>query len=77
MTQLSETSVRILKVIRDYPGLDGDQIRHFHFADDPTTGNNIKLLEQHGYIVYNVYNKPDHYAGWTLSEKGENVLKYG
>lgn len=76
MTQLSETSVKLLKVIRDSPGLHGDQIRHFYLADDPQTANNLKLLEQHGYINY-LETDPNIGPGWFLTVKGTDVLKYG
>lgn len=72
MSRLSDTSRKLIQVIRDFPGLDGQQIKHNHFADSNQTGNNIKLLETHGYIEYIEADN-----GWYLTKKGAEVIKYG
>jgi DNA-binding MarR family transcriptional regulator len=74
LSRLSDASVRLLKVIRDFPGQDGEQLKHQHFADSNQTGNNIKQLEKYGYIRY---QEPPYESGWSLTVKGMEVLKYG
>lgn len=73
--QLSQSSKQILQFISDNPGKDGTDVKAVMLGS-PQTGNNLKLLEEHGYIEY-INNGFGVASGWYLTAKGREVFKYG
>lgn len=84
MAPLSQVSKAIISIVESTPGCSafsvGEGLKGMGYEGDNSTlsqvPNNLKLLEEHGYLVFEGrVDKPG--KGWYTTAKGESINKYG